>query len=250
MADFKTHLICGTAASGAAATSLLIAGALPRDAALGCFALGAIGSLLPDVDLDHSIPARVAFRVVSLVGAFMVVLALSPHFSLAELIVAWAASYLALRHGLFGLINTITVHRGLVHSLPAATAFALATVSLTYHLLDCEPRKAWLGGLFVGGGFLVHLLLDELFSVDLLGRRLKRSFGTAVCLGDLRNPLGTLALYAGNWALYRLCPPDGGLWRLLIDHELYRRLALRLLPAQGWFDGLASFAGESLRRLL
>ena len=39
-------------------------------------------------------------------------------------------------------------------------------------------------------GFLSHLLLDEMFSVDLRGTRIKRSFGTAmkfwapVALGD------------------------------------------------------------------
>ncbi|HNB88931.1 MAG TPA: metal-dependent hydrolase, partial [Plasticicumulans sp.] len=120
MADFRTHLIVGTAASGIGAGALLSIGLLSAAHAPACFALGAIGALLPDVDLDHSIPARVAFSLVALAGAFALVLALAPRWSLAELTLAGAAAWVVLRHGVFGTINRWTVHRGLVHSLPAA----------------------------------------------------------------------------------------------------------------------------------
>ncbi len=250
MADFKTHLIGGTAASGIAATALLMGEVLPRDAVLGCFALGAIGGLLPDVDLETSIPGRVAFRVVSLVGAFLMVQALSGRYSLAELVLLWLGGYLLLRHAVFGFINRCTVHRGLVHSLPAAAAFALATVLAAHRGLSVSAGAAWLAGLFVGLGFVVHLVLDELYSVDLLGRRLKRSFGTAICLGDRNNLPGTLALYALVAALYALCPPTSGLWQRLTDERLYHHLGTRLWPAHGWFDGLLGLAYDGVRQLL
>ena len=250
MADFRTHLIVGTAASGIGAGALLSIGLLSAAHAPACFALGAIGALLPDVDLDHSIPARVAFSLVALAGAFALVLALAPRWSLAELALAGAAAWVVLRHGVFGTINRWTVHRGLVHSLPAAAAFALATVLAAQRLYGLPVEAAWLAGGFLGAGFVVHLLLDEIYSVDLLGRRLKRSFGTALSFGDPRNLPGTLALYALAGGLYWLCPPAGGLGQRLLDAGLYRQLGARLLPAHGWFEGLPGLALEGLRRLL
>ncbi len=37
-------------------------------------------------------------------------------------------------------------------------------------------------GLFIGFGFIVHLILDEVYSVDLMNKRMKKSFGTALKL--------------------------------------------------------------------
>lgn len=250
MADFRTHLIVGIAASGVGASALLTVGVLPPAAAPACFALGALGALLPDVDLDHSIPARVAFSLVALAGACALVLALAPRYSLVELAAAGAGGYLVLRYGVFGTINRLTVHRGLVHTLPAAAAFMCATVLAAHRVFEVPAEHAWLAGGFLGAGFLVHLLLDEIYSVDLLGRRLKRSFGTALSLGDRHNPLGTLALYALAAGLYALCPPAAALGRRLLDAGLYRELGARLLPAHGWFEGLPGLALDGVRRLL
>lgn len=250
MADFRTHLIVGIAASGIGAGALASVGVLNPAAAPACFALGALGALLPDVDLDHSIPARVAFSLVALAGAFALVLALAPRWSLAELALAGTGAWLVLRYGVFGAINRWTVHRGLVHSLPAAAAFALATVLGAHRLYGAPAEVAWLAGGFLGAGFVVHLVLDEICSVDLLGRRLKRSFGTALSFGDVRNLPGTLALYALAGGLYRMCPPAGGLGQKLSDAGLYRELGARLLPTHGWFEGLPALALDGVRRLL
>jgi hypothetical protein len=43
-------------------------------------------------------------------------------------------------------------------------------------------------------GFLSHLVLDEVFSVDLRGARVNRAFGTALKLWG--SPLATLGIYA------------------------------------------------------
>ena len=37
-----------------------------------------------------------------------------------------------------------------------------------------------MSGLFVSVGYVIHLVLDEIYSVDLTGARVKRSFGTAL----------------------------------------------------------------------
>ncbi|TCO83658.1 LexA-binding, inner membrane-associated putative hydrolase [Plasticicumulans lactativorans] len=249
MANFHTHLIGAAALSGVAATALTVGGVLPRELATACWALGTVGGLLPDIDLESSIPGRVAFTLVALLGAFAAMLVAAPKHSLAELAVLWCAAYGLLRHGVFGLVNRYTVHRGLVHSLPAAAVFALATVVGVHRGLGASATTAWLAGLFIGFGFLVHLLLDECFSVDLLGRRLKRSFGTALSLGDPRQPLATLAVYAAAALLWSLAPPAPLLWEALTDQRLLHTLQQRAWPAHGWFEGGLTLLGDALHKL-
>ena len=97
-----------------------------------------------------------------------------------------------------------------------------------FHL---SPTPAWLVGVFLTGGFLVHLTLDELYSVDLLGARMKRSFGTALKLGSMRQLLGTTALYAGVITLVALGPPSDRFLRDVTSKRTWAAVAAT-------FDGL------------
>lgn len=49
--------------------------------------------------------------------------------------------------------------------------------------------------MFFIGGFLIHLLLDEIYSIDLAGTRLKKSFGTAIKLYDKNNYFTSTLVY-------------------------------------------------------
>lgn len=238
MADFKNHLIGAAAVSGVAATGLMLAGAVPQDAVLGYFALGIVGGLLPDIDSDTSIPLRIAFNTLAVIAGFLLIFSLGKRYSLLELTVLWLGCFLGIRYGIFTLFTRLTVHRGLIHSIPAGVLSGLITAVLAYRLFDASALQAWLGGSFVLLGFLVHLLLDELYSVNLMGLQVKRSFGSAFNLGSLYNPYGTLALYLGIVGLFSISPPADGFAKLMLDGSLYRDLFTRLLPSQGWFAGL------------
>ena len=99
----------------------------------------------------------------------------------AELIVlAGAMLYLFIRFGLAALLRKYTVHRGMFHSLPAAIIFGEVAFLLASGSVELRIYKA--GG--VALGYLIHLLLDELYSIEWSrGRlRLKKSFGTAMKL--------------------------------------------------------------------
>ena len=101
--------------------------------------------------------------------------------------------------GALAVVAAAAVALGLrAHSAPWLAA------SRAFHL---APTPAWLAGVFLTGGFLIHLALDELYSVDLLGARMKKSFGTALKLGSRRQLLGTAALYAGVIGLLTIAPP-------------------------------------------
>ncbi|MDS4023025.1 MAG: metal-dependent hydrolase [Candidatus Competibacter sp.] len=238
MADFNTHLMGAAAISGLAATVLVMSGTVPHQAVIGYFVLGVIGGLLPDLDSPTSIPIRIAFAVLAVVAGFLVVFTFGARYSLVELIILWFGCFLLIRYGLFNLFDRVTVHRGLIHSIPAGVGFGLATIAVAYHVFNASATHAWLCGTFVTLGFIVHLLLDEFYSVDLSGRKLlKSSFGTAFSLGSLGQPAGTAALYLAIIGLLFLCPSPRSFADLMLDRATYRGVVQRLTPGETWFPG-------------
>ena len=237
MADFKTHLIGAAAVSGLAATVVVMSGQVPHQTVIGYFILGVVGGLLPDIDSPTSIPLRIAFATLSVIAGFLVAFTFGKHYSLLELVLLWAGGFLLIRYGLLNLFTRFTTHRGLIHSIPAGIGFGLATTVLAFHGLGSSALDAWLGGLFVTLGFIVHLLLDEWYSVNLFGKKLlKKSFGTAFCLGSWKQPLGTVALYLTVIGLLLCCPSPRSI-ALMADRTQSAVISQRLLPGASWFQG-------------
>lgn len=238
MADFNTHLMGAAAVSGLAATVLVMTGMAPHQAVVGYFVLGVIGGLLPDIDSPTSIPIRVTFNVLAVVAGFLLVFAFGARYSLLELIILWLGCYFGIRYGLRKLFTRYTTHRGLIHSIPAGVGFGLATVALAYHGFNAAAAHAWTCGAFVTVGFLVHLLLDEFYSVNLYGKKmLKNSFGTAFCLGSFNQPVGTATLYLAVIGLFLLCPSPRPFADLVVDRVHSGNMIQRLLPGETWFPG-------------
>lgn len=196
MANFQTHLYGGIVVSGASVLALHGAGLVTEGQTLLLFGLGVVGSLLPDIDADASAPVRGFFGVLGAVLAFAWTLPLLGRYSPLSLALIWSGSFLAVRVLLCEAFARFTVHRGIWHSLLAALFAALTAVNLLHWMLGRAPQDAWVGGLMVGIGYLTHLVLDELFGVDLLGVRTKRSFGTALKPWSLRDPASSLAMAA------------------------------------------------------
>lgn len=239
MADFNTHLMGAAAVSGLAATVLVMAGAAPHQAVIGYFVLGVIGGLLPDIDLPTSLPVRITFATLAVVAGFLVVFTFGARYSLAELVLMWIGCFLLIRYGLFTVLDRFTVHRGLVHTVPMGIGLGLATTAVAFHVFSASAVHAWLCGAFLAVGFIVHLLLDEFYSVDLFGRKLlKSSFGTAFSFGSLSQPLGTAALYLVGAGLFFLCPSPKPFTDLMLDRDTYRSITQRLVPRESWFSDL------------
>ena len=238
MADFNTHLIGAAAVSGLAATVLVMTGQFPHQAVIGYFVLGVIGGLLPDLDSPTSIPIRIVLATLAVVAGFLVVFTFGTRYSLVELVILWLGCFLFIRYGLLDLFDRATVHRGLIHSIPAGIGFGLITILIAFHVFTASATHAWLCGTFITLGFIVHLLLDEFYSVDLSGKKLlKSSFGTAFSLGSLNQPVGTAALYLAVIALFVLCPSPRPFTELMLDRATYRTMTQRLLPGETWFPG-------------
>lgn len=207
MANFRVHIL-GAAIPSAIAAGLAVVGGLATPALGGvCFGLGVLGGILPDIDAESSVPTRIIFGALALAAATAVALALVGVVAPALVVLATIAAFLLVRVGLRGFTGWLCVHRGLVHSLPFAALIGAAVAYAGWRVFHLSPTRAWLLGVFLTTGFLVHLALDELYSVDLLGARMKRSFGTAWKLGSRRQLIGTTALYAGVVALVAIGPP-------------------------------------------
>jgi hypothetical protein len=211
LASFRTHLYGGVFVSGGAVVVLHELGLLPPGAALPLFALGVAGSLLPDIDADASAPVRAFFGLAGVAFAFAWTLPMVGERPVVELVALWAGLFLVVRFLLYEAFTRFTVHRGLWHSLLAAAFAGLVTVDLAYWILRQPPAHAWIAGLMVGLGYLAHLVLDEVSSVDLLNARVRRSFGTALKPLSLRNLRGSLAMTGAIACLLWIAPlADGG----------------------------------------
>ena len=94
-----------------------------------------------------------------------------------QVLVILAGVYLLIRYGLSALFECGTVHRGMFHSIPGMLIAGLL-VFVAYHHPHLLIRLFLAGGIMLG--FLSHLVLDELCSVDLSGARLRLTSTPAV----------------------------------------------------------------------
>jgi len=141
-----------------------------------------LAGMLPDLDSDSGRPVRELFGVLAIAAPLLLLHRLeNAGFTVEETILFGAATYFFVRFGLRMLFNRLTVHRGMFHSLPAAVIAAEA-VYLAHQSPDQKARLALAGGMFLG--FLSHLVLDEIYSVDARGLRVrfKESAGSAIKL--------------------------------------------------------------------
>ncbi|NWF38909.1 hydrolase [Mariprofundus sp. NF] len=196
MANFRTHLT--VAAAGALSATALVMQTVPisQMQALLLFLLALHAGLLPDVDSDHSIPARILFTILSFATAIAVIFHYYTSLNLLPLLVSSLLAALFVRLVLLPLFAATTEHRGLFHSVPMALLFGIGSLFAGHYLLGWQVSFAWLAAAFVTGGYLLHLLLDELYSVNFIGASIKTSFGTALTLFSSQSWRSYMLLYA------------------------------------------------------
>lgn len=195
MASFNTHLAVAGTVSLTAAGLCLQAGMVTQDEALLLLPLGIVAGMLPDVDSDHSMPARMVFGLLSFAMAAALVFSNYQQMNMLVLLLMAVAGGLFMRYFILQIFARITTHRGLFHSLPAALLSGLAVILLGHHVLHWTLAFSWLAAAFAGGGYLLHLLLDEFCSVDFLGGSFKQSFGSAMTVFSRSDWVSYLIMY-------------------------------------------------------
>ena len=183
MAGYREHISVSAMLGVAYGGGLSLLG--PLNFVQGALAgwLTALGGMLPDLDSPTSRPVRELFGLVAGVAPLL----------LAGKLLRWldmpadretvtltiVVMYLAIRYGGSDMVKKLAKHRGMLHSVP----FLLIAAELVYltYPSDSERTKLLMAG-GVAVGVFSHLLLDEIYSVEMKGGRvrLKNSSGTAL----------------------------------------------------------------------
>ncbi len=206
MANFKTHLSVAAGASGVAAIATHVQGLINLLDIPWFVFLGTIGGLLPDIDSNNSHPLRMLFTSLSGLIAALTILAYKDSYILQHVFIFASSAFLMVRYPILAIFKKITVHRGIFHSLFAVVFFTFLTVYINHFFFQTSDKFAWLSGFFIGFGFVVHLLLDEVYSVDLSNARLKKSFGTAFKVMSLKYPWASLMMLIACASLFQYIP--------------------------------------------
>jgi membrane-bound metal-dependent hydrolase YbcI (DUF457 family) len=177
--------------------------------------LATLGGLLPDLDHPIGVELKGFTGILGVLAALAVwqhVTWIDPDLPFEFQLWAVVAAYLLVRHGLRRILSRLMVHRGISHSIPTCAVWGC--LMYLYYPSSHHPIRLAMA-VAVALGSLSHLVLDELCSVDLAGKRVNRAFGSALKFGT-PSPGPTLAIYALlfflSWQVLRRCPEGPGLF--------------------------------------
>lgn len=193
MADFKTHITTSTVLGVGVGTAGYFAG-IPLETCMLGAGLCSVAGMLPDLDSDSGVPVRETMAFAAAVVP-MLMIDRFQHLGLSyeSMVLAGGLIYIAIRFGIAEIFKHFTVHRGMWHSIPATLIVGM----LAYMICSCaDVRLRYFKTIAVVLGFLSHLVLDEIWSIQWRGGfpRFKKSFGTAIKFWGKRR-LANLAVY-------------------------------------------------------
>jgi hypothetical protein len=231
MASYRGHVTFASALGAAYGSAAVWYGNMDWGPAFLAAGLTTLGGLAPDLDSDSGVPVRELF---GLAAGFVPLLLLHRLEALSlsrgsteRTLVLMALVYLLVRYGGSALFKHLTVHRGMFHSVPALLIGGLL-VFLCYHSPSPLLRLFLAGAMMLG--FLSHLVLDELCSVDLAGVtvKLNKYAGSALKLFSPSWPANLVAYLLLAGLLYQ-----AGLDVGLVKND-WRTLQSK---AVAWFQG-------------
>jgi len=192
MAAFHQHVTVSTALGAGYAAAAHFACGIDVPTCVIAGGLTGLAGMLPDLDTPTGKPVREVFGLASALMPVLFMRQLGDWYAAAYqsiagtpaeltpqlLVVLIAASYFFVRFAGAWLLDHLTVHRGMFHSIPAALIVALLAF-LLLAMPDLKFRLFLAGGPFIG--FLSHLVMDEMWSVKIRvgDMGLKKSTGTA-----------------------------------------------------------------------
>jgi membrane-bound metal-dependent hydrolase YbcI (DUF457 family) len=179
MASWRGHLSLSATLGVGYGAALFSQGVDPATCVLAA-GVTALGGLMPDLDSDSGKPVRELFSIAAIVVPMLFLRRMIRWgLSAEEVLLIVGLLYVFIRFVVSAAFNKLTVHRGMFHSIPAMF-IAGCVPFLAYHHPSLGVRAVL--GLGVMIGFLSHLILDELCSVDFSGLtlRLNKMAGSAL----------------------------------------------------------------------
>jgi len=239
MANFNTHFVVAGGASAIISGTLLSMGVITPTESIMAFAIGTFGGLMPDIDSDNSKAVEVGFTVLSLLITILLVFLTSSIYSLVEMLIMSAIVFSTIRFGVIDIFRKISKHRGMFHSIPVALIWGLITTILMHSFFGLNSLLSWVYGIMMSFGYIVHLVLDEIYSVDLGNKRMKKSSGTAFKFYKLKNAtdkIQNVLIYMLLIFLFSIAPDTSLVKEVLFSQEAWINFQDILLPHDGrWF---------------
>jgi len=195
MASYKTHL------HYAAGISIFFSILLSKSKLINSvniilfFCMGMLGGILPDIDSDNSNSLKNIFSILAIFTAFLIIFKTVKYYSIVELLILWSVCFYLIRYVIFKLFKRLTIHRGLFHSIPCALFFCILVSIICNYFFQMNSFESWFSGIFLLIGYLVHLILDEIYSIEFSKKRLKWSFGSAFKFISFNKPYHYIILY-------------------------------------------------------
>lgn len=251
MANFTTHIAVGTLVTGALATVTLAADVVYPENLIAVTMAGVLGSVLPDIDLKDSRPSRAFFAGLAVFFSFVALFTTAGRFSIAEMLLLWFGTLVFVRYIVKWIFHQMSYHRGIWHSWLAAIFCSLATAAFYYWVLKRNDGVAWLAAGFMMAGFITHLVLDEIYSVDIMDTRIKASFGTALKVFDTKHLGHSAAMAAAVVLAYLVTPPTRTFVDGMSSKPMWSSLKSRALPSDHsvWFGYDIRKIGSSIPAL-
>jgi membrane-bound metal-dependent hydrolase YbcI (DUF457 family) len=179
MAGFKAHITGSTLAG----IGLGVAGygyGIPWPSCVIGGTFCSVAGMLPDLDSDSGTPVRemIGF-LAAVVPALMIPRFVQLGLSTEHMVLAAIGIYAFIRFVVAAVFKHYTVHRGMWHSIPAAAVAGLLAFLLVSGT-QIEVRLFKTAAVTLG--FLIHLVMDEIWSFEVRRGRLhmKKSLGTAL----------------------------------------------------------------------
>ncbi len=193
MADFKRHVTCSSL------TGVVLGGVayhlgIPPATCLVSAGLCGMAGMLPDIDSDTSRSFKTCLHMAAVLGAMLTLQRLRM-FRLDHDWIIFAATcvFFFILYVVGAVIRRLTVHRGMLHSLPAVVIAG----EFVYLVSEGDMTSRIVKAFALSAGYLSHLILDEVYSFDSTGKvfKIKKSFGTAVKMIDVKHKYITITFY-------------------------------------------------------
>ncbi len=149
-------------------------------------ALTIVGGLTPDLDSASGIPVRELFGLASIVAPILLAPRIREEFGLTadQQLAMILLLFFFVKYGLCNIFKHFTVHRGMFHSIPAMLILGLLVFLATKHSTAQSEMMVnrIVFSLVAMIGFFGHLVLDEIYSINLDGMAISvnQFSGTAV----------------------------------------------------------------------
>ena len=217
MANFKTHKNFSLIISIVLALFFYFTGVIYFSEIFYLVIIGTIAWLLPDLDHSESLPNFLLFNIIGTIVVSMIFLIFYDHYDWFTVFLIMLVTYLFILYWVRYIYNKIVVHRWMFHSIPTAVLLSIILFHLSHNIIWIWFNRSLIMSIFLFVWYMTHLILDEMYSVDLYNAKLKRSFWTALKFYSRKYIVSSIIVYSLLLISFLSFPNISKIYPWLID---------------------------------